>query len=132
MLSTEERFKMAEDQLMQMEKCKPQPSPREQFKHNFHQFLNKMLDTMEKKNADYTGASDDPFANFSRVQALDICTTEQGFLTRMTDKLCRIASFAKRGKLSVESESVEDTLLDLANYAVIMACYIRTKESKAG
>jgi hypothetical protein len=79
------------------------------------------------KNADYTGKTDDPFANFSRVELLGICSTEQGFLTRMTDKLCRLASYCERGELSVKDESVEDTLLDLANYCILFAGYLKGK-----
>lgn len=88
----------------------------------------RMRAIMEAKNSDYTGATADPFSNFSRVESLGICTTEQGFLTRMTDKLCRIASFCKRGELSVKDESVSDTLLDLANYAILMAAYLSDKK----
>lgn len=87
----------------------------------------RMLEICKAKNADYTGSalgSDDPFANFARVEALGICKTEVGFLTRMTDKLCRIASFVAKGELMVKDESVEDTLLDLANYCLLLGAFI--------
>lgn len=79
------------------------------------------------KNADYTGESVDPFANFTRSEALGITSTERGFLTRMVDKIARLISFADRGILQVKDESVEDTLLDLANYCILMAGYIQSK-----
>lgn len=91
----------------------------------------KMIDITKRKNADYTGSSDDPFANFARVESLGICSTEQGFLTRMTDKLSRITSFMQKGFLLVSDESVEDTLLDLANYSILMAGFITAKKKKA-
>lgn len=95
----------------------------------FHQAcVEKMSAITKAKNADYTGTGDDPFANFTRVEALGVCTTEQGFLTRMVDKLARINSFAQKGELQVKDESVEDTLLDLANYAILFAGYIRSKK----
>lgn len=90
----------------------------------------KMVEITKKKNADYTGVGDDPFANFSRVESLGICTVIQGFLVRMTDKLCRIASFSAKGFLEVLDESVEDTLLDLANYCILLAGYIRQDRQK--
>lgn len=94
----------------------------------FHQECTaKMTAITKAKNADYTGTGDNPFANFTRVEALGICSTEQGFLTRMMDKMCRLNSFAQKGVLEVKDESVEDTLLDLANYALLMAGYIRSK-----
>lgn len=78
-----------------------------------------------KKNADYTGVTDDPFANFDRVEMLGIATTVQGFLTRMLDKFCRLISFSQKGFLEVSDESVEDSLLDLANYCILLAGYLR-------
>jgi hypothetical protein len=94
----------------------------------FHRVCcDRMIEITKKKNADYTGEGDDPFANFTRVEALGIATTEQGFLTRISDKLSRITSFTQKGFLLVEDESVEDTLLDMANYSILMAGYLRGK-----
>jgi hypothetical protein len=89
--------------------------------------VTRMTAITKAKNADYTGGGDNPFANFTRVEGLGICSTEQGFLTRMTDKLCRLASFAQKGTFQVKDESVEDTLLDLANYCILMAGYLKSK-----
>ena len=86
---------------------------------------------MKKKNADYVGSDGvNPFANFKRAEALGICSTEQAFLVRMTDKMSRLSSFASKGKLSVEDETVYDTLIDMINYSVLLAAYIKTKETK--
>lgn len=85
------------------------------------------LKLMKKKNADYAGSGSDPFANFRRAEALGVCSTEQAFLVRMTDKMSRLASFASRGELSVEDETVYDTLEDLINYSVLLAAYLKSK-----
>jgi len=90
--------------------------------------VKRMTDIVAKKNADYTGNNDDAFANFKQVEDLGIASAEQGFLTRMTDKLSRINTFVKKGVYSVTDESVEDTLLDLANYAILMSGYIKSKK----
>lgn len=90
----------------------------------------KMVAITKAKNADYTGNDPDPFSNFSRVAGLGICSVEQGFLVRMTDKLSRISSFVQKGVLQVKDESVEDTLLDLANYSLLMAGYIKAEREK--
>lgn len=101
----------------------------EEFIEFFEGTTARMAEISKAKNADYTGSvEDDPFANFTRVEALGICSTEQGFLTRMTDKLSRIASFVKQGKLQVKDESVQDTLLDLANYSILMLAYLESKK----
>lgn len=90
-------------------------------------FFGNCLEISKRKNADYTGGSQDPFSNFQSVEVLGI-STEQGFLTRMMDKMKRIASFAEKKQLQVKDESVTDTLRDLANYACLLAGYIESKK----
>jgi hypothetical protein len=87
----------------------------------------KMMTITAAKNADYA-CGEDPFSNFSGVELDDICSTEVGFLVRMKDKFARLKTFVKKGILQVKDESVEDTLLDLANYCLLMAGYIRSKK----
>ena len=49
---------------------------------------------MALKNRDYAGQEgNEPFANFTRVESMGICSTEQGFMTRVTDKMSRLSSF---------------------------------------
>lgn len=96
----------------------------------FHkEFCSEMLSISEKKNADYTGDSPSPFANFTVVERMGISSTEQGFLTRMMDKMQRINSFVQKGILEVEDEKVTDSLQDLANYAILFAAYLTDKRS---
>ena len=92
-------------------------------------FFGKCIEISRKKNADYTGGSmvEDPFANFRSVEVFGI-RTEHGFITRMTDKMARIASFTAKGELLVKDESVIDSLNDLANYACLLAGYIESKK----
>lgn len=96
--------------------------------------VDKMTEITKAKNSDYTGVTDDPFANFSRVESTGITSTEKGFLVRMMDKVSRINSFVDKGILEVKDESVEDTLFDLANYSILLAAYIHGKKhgEKAG
>jgi len=93
------------------------------------EFAESMISLSEKKNNDYTGNDTDPFSNFTAVEKLGICTTEQGFLTRMTDKLKRTIGFVNGNKLQVKSESIIDTLQDLANYSILLAGYLKSKET---
>lgn len=94
----------------------------------FERLTTEMLAITTKKNSDYTGDDSSPFKNFTMVETMGFATTEQGFCTRITDKVMRIAGFVKNGTLQVEDEKVEDTLLDLANYALLMICYLRSKK----
>lgn len=96
----------------------------------FHQNQCKaMVEMTAKKNADYTGIGDDPFANFRICEHSNIASAMQGFLVRMSDKMARVNSFAQKGYSSVENESVHDTLLDLANYAILMSGFIKSETS---
>lgn len=101
---------------------------REEYLKEFESITKRMLEITKAKNADYTGTSGDPFKNFKIVEEVGICSTAQGFLTRMMDKVARINSFVQKGTLEVKDESVEDTLLDLANYSILFRCYIKSKK----
>jgi hypothetical protein len=85
-------------------------------------------DLMDKKNRDYAGNDGlEPFANFTRVEAMGICSTEQGFLVRLTDKMSRISSILESGKNHVKDESFEDTMVDVINYIVLLSAYRQEK-----
>ena len=84
----------------------------------------KMIAISEAKNHDYAGFSDDdPFANFRMCESLNITSVEKGILTRMCDKMSRISNLLNKDR-AVEEETIEDTLLDLANYAIILRNYL--------
>lgn len=91
-------------------------------------FMAEMLEIAKKKNADYTGDASDTFGNFEAVETLGI-KVEHGFLTRMMDKMKRVASFVNNGELQVKEESVKDTLQDLANYSILFAGYLESKKN---
>ena len=88
-------------------------------------------DLMSLKNRDYAGKDGiEPFANFTRVEAMGVCTTEQGFLCRLTDKMSRLSSFIHSGKMNVADESFNDTCVDVINYMVLLAAYIKDKDAR--
>ena len=88
-------------------------------------------DLMSLKNRDYAGKDGvEPFANFTRVEAMGICKTEQGFMVRLTDKMSRLSSFIRSGKMNVKDESFNDTCVDIINYMVLLSAYLKDKESQ--
>jgi hypothetical protein len=96
------------------------------------ELCNKARAIMVRKNHDYSGEKgDDPFANFRRCEAMGICTPLQGALVRLTDKFSRLSTYASAGKLMVEDETVDDTILDLINYAVLCQGMIMDAREKA-
>ena len=88
-------------------------------------------DLMSLKNRDYAGKDGvEPFANFTRVEAMGICKTEQGFLVRLTDKMSRLSSFTESGTFAVSDEKLLDTILDMINYSVLFYCYMQQKQAQ--
>ena len=88
-------------------------------------------DLMSLKNRDYAGKEGtEPFANFTRVESMGICKTEQGFMVRLTDKMSRLSSFVHAGKMNVQDESFMDTCVDVINYMVLLAAYLKDKEAQ--
>lgn len=81
---------------------------------------------MQKKNADYTGGSTDPFANF-RVSEVMGVPAETGILLRVMDKMQRIKSFIIKGELLVDNESAEDACDDIINYMILLKGMMRDK-----
>jgi hypothetical protein len=63
------------------------------------------LEIFKKKNADYG----DAFATFGLI----------GILTRIEDKIQRCLNISKNSITLIETESLEDTLLDLHNYSAM-------------
>ena len=98
----------------------------------FHSDLCKEArDLMSLKNRDYAGNEGlEPFANFTRVEAMGICKTEQGFMVRLTDKMSRLSSFIRSGKMHIKDESFRDTCVDVINYMVLLAAYLKDKEEQ--
>lgn len=81
-------------------------------KQAFQGVLNTMLDTYIRKNHDYGNAFDDSLDKFGYLAAI----------VRMNDKMGRLSTLTdphRYGQAKVKDESIRDTLLDLANYAVM-------------
>jgi hypothetical protein len=90
----------------------------------------KAFELMKVKNADYAGRSGkEPFANFTRCESMGICTTEAGMLVRLTDKLSRLSSFVEAGEFQVKDENLEDTCVDIINYAILFHSYLKEKKA---
>ena len=78
----------------------------------FETILERMAAIHRAKNADY-GSS------YNLAPALLSIPAYVGILLRMTDKLARACKLAQGQKAQVQDEALTDTLIDLANYAVL-------------
>lgn len=76
----------------------------------FEQLANQLIDTQKRKNADYGSSFDQTLNEFGLVASA----------TRMSDKFNRFKSLMRCGSTArVEDEKIEDTLMDLAAYAIM-------------
>jgi hypothetical protein len=79
---------------------------------------------MRRKNNDYAG-TENFFKNLTQCETLGICSTEQGILVRLTDKLSRLSTLL--GKTDtiqlVVDEAIDDTLRDVINYATLLITF---------
>ena len=81
----------------------------------FDAAIARVMEIHARKGKDY-GTDEDDRANLRASEAFGI-PAWVGTLIRADDKIRRLQAFAQRGRL--ENESVEDSLLDLATYAVL-------------
>lgn len=95
-----------------------------QYMEAFHDFSS---ETVKQKNKDYSGENNDPLRNFKDAANLAGVTVEQGILVRMADKIVRARNLTQRQSSNGDvGESIEDTLMDLGNYAGILSFYCKT------
>lgn len=96
-------------------------TPYEVFIESIEKFYASSVSLIQKKNADYAG-TEDPFKNFRMAELLGL-TVEEGIILRMLDKMSRLANTHKTEGVQVSSETVDDTIRDLAGYAAILHAY---------
>jgi len=96
----------------------------------FYSLLENMKEVHDMKRHDYA-SKEDVFKNFRTCEMAGI-PAWKGCAIRIGDKFSRLMSFVKQEELKVKDESIRDTLIDMANYAIICAIlYDETKEHKA-
>lgn len=87
----------------------------------FKEYTDRMLNTYIRKNSDYGSSFDELFDEYGM----------DSVLIRLKDKYNRLKSLTKPGqKQMVVDESMEDTLLDLANYCILTLVKIRKNKEQ--
>ena len=86
----------------------------------FLDYLESMKDLYLKKNHDYGDSVSKTFDEYGLVS----------FLVRMDDKMNRIKTLNKIQDTAVRGEKIEDTLLDLANYAILALTEIEFRKNR--
>jgi hypothetical protein len=84
---------------------------------NISDLLDRMQAVYEAKDSDYS-ENDLPMGNLIESKELGI-EPWKGVLLRIGDKKRRVGSFVKKESFLVKDEAVDDTLVDMANYAML-------------
>ena len=92
----------------------------------FHEILAELGALHDKKAKDY-GHGDDPYTNVRASAAWDI-PPWIGVMIRLNDKIIRLQSLVQKGALA--NESAEDSLRDIAVYAVIALLLFEEEKSR--
>ena len=86
------------------------------------ELLDNLHDLYIAKNHDYGDSVHDTYEKYGLIS----------FLVRMEDKLNRVRTLNKNiNNSQVPTERIEDTLLDLANYAILAVLELKEEEEKA-
>ena len=72
------------------------------------------------KNHDYGDSVHDTYEKYGLTS----------FLVRMEDKLNRVRTLDQKQDIQVQNEKIEDTLLDLANYAILAVIELKAEKEK--
>ncbi len=99
---------------------------KEEYLAFIEQTFQEMQSLIKKKNTDYT-AGGGPFANFEESLGYGVDPLV-GLSVRISDKIQRLKSFCKSGKLEVENEGVEDIFKDLIGYSCIALGMLKEKK----
>lgn len=81
--------------------------------HQFKDIVKGMIETYVRKNHDYGNSFDKSLDKFGLVASV----------VRIGDKMNRIESLVQK-KAMVQDESIRDTLLDMANYAIMTVMWL--------
>lgn len=83
----------------------------------FEQVTKEMNELYLRKNADYGNSFEKTMDTFGIIAPV----------IRLNDKVNRLTNIVKSGDQKV-NESIEDTLLDLANYSVMTLAYLKSHD----
>ena len=85
----------------------------------FEQGLERIRQIHYAKRNDYTGGKH-PLENYNRSAEVIGVTPEQIMLARVQEKVTRVGNLLRGTNQQVKDEAVEDSLLDIANIALLI------------
>ena len=90
----------------------------ENYIHPFQEITNGLYETYCKKNKDYGNSFEQSLNKFGEISAL----------IRISDKYNRLCSLITNKEQEVKDESIDDTILDMANYLIMWKMYRKNKK----
>ena len=97
----------------------------------FDDFLDRLFlevrELLNKKRNDYTVNGESIFANFQQSEEFGVGTLVS-ICIRIGDKVQRLKSYCKNGKLLVAEETVADTFLDLIGYCILALAFLESEQ----
>ena len=100
----------------------------EQLDH-FELVINKMNAILISKAGDYSQDTD-RLSNFKLAGSIIGLSPEMNCLSLIATKVARLGVLLKDGK-APNNESVEDTILDLANYTILLSMIRKDRENQS-
>ena len=86
----------------------------------FKLYTDKLAATLQEKNQAYGDSFTESVDKFGKTV----------IAVRLSDKFNRICNLIKRGELKENDESLEDTLLDTAGYAILALKYLKEHKNE--
>lgn len=86
----------------------------------FKDITDEMLKTYVAKSSDYGDSFSESFADHGLSAGV----------IRISDKYNRLKNLSKKTERKVKDESIEDTLLDMANYCIMTVIELRTRQNQ--
>ena len=86
----------------------------------FADITKEMVSLQEKKNKDYGNSFEQTLDEFGLIAGV----------IRLNDKMNRVKQLCKSQKQEVKDEKIEDTLIDLANYAIMTLSWFKNNNGK--
>lgn len=94
----------------------------------FYEILDLLAELHDRKNHDYSNDGD-PMSNLRQCEDMGI-PAWQGVVVRLTDKMDRLKTYAKKGQFKVKGEGIKDTFEDMAVYAILGLILFEEDETK--
>jgi len=97
----------------------------QQQQEHFERFITNQKETLLKKGNDY--ADEDRLSNFKRAGSIISISPEQNCLSLIATKVARLGVLLT-GNKNPDNESIRDSILDLANYAILLDALLDEKQ----